>query len=198
MFVPPGNVNRDVVSGPIIIGFDGSPAARRALSEAGALFAPRRALIVVVWEAGRAFDLAMLPVGGLELAPAPLDIRTAFEVDRAMYESACQLAVHGAALARTAGLDAEGLAVADDVSVADTLIRLAQELDGQAIVIGDHDRSRLSELLLGSTARAVVERSPCPAVVVRAERNRPDGHPGPAPTARGSSSADHGRFGEKD
>lgn len=43
-------------SGPVIIGFDGTPASERVMHEAAALFAPRRALVVVVWEAGRAFD----------------------------------------------------------------------------------------------------------------------------------------------
>ena len=42
-----------------------------------------------------------------------------------MCRRAQQTAQHGEALAREAGLEAEGLAVADEISVADTLVRLA-------------------------------------------------------------------------
>ena len=61
-----------------------------------------------------------------------MDVRTAFEAETAAYQTAQRLAKQGAALARQAGLEADGLAVADDVTVADTLVRLARELDGQA------------------------------------------------------------------
>ena len=73
-------------TGPVIVGFDGTPAAERALREAAALLAPRPALVVVVWEAGRAFEAATLPVKALE-TPVPLDMRTAFEAERAAYEA---------------------------------------------------------------------------------------------------------------
>jgi nucleotide-binding universal stress UspA family protein len=154
-------------SRPVIIGFDGTPAAERALREAGALLAPHPALVVVVWEAGRAFDLAENPTQALEARPPTLDVRVAFEIDQAMHENAQRMARYGAALARAAGLDAEGLAVADDMTVADTLIRLARELDAPGIVVGAHGHGVLSELLLGSTSRAVLKRAPCPVVVVR-------------------------------
>ncbi|MCW2631117.1 MAG: hypothetical protein JWR88_79 [Pseudonocardia sp.] len=157
-------------SGPVIIGFDGSPAAERAVREAGALLAPARpALVVVVWEAGRAYDVMDIPSLALETPPVPLDIRTATEVDLAMYETAQRLAQHGANLAREAGLEAEGLAVADDVTVADTLVRLAEENSSPAVVVGSHGHSDLRDLVLGGTARSVVQHAPCPVVVVRGE-----------------------------
>jgi nucleotide-binding universal stress UspA family protein len=159
-------------SGPIIVGFDGTPAAQHALTEAAELFAPRRALVVVVWEAGRAFDLTTLPTQALEPPPITLDIRRGFELDQAMYEAAQRLAERGAAIGRDRGLDAEGLAVADDVTVADTLVRLAKERAAQAIVVGAHGHSALTELILGSTSRDVVRRAPCPVVIVRGEEPR--------------------------
>lgn len=149
----------------VVVGFDGSPAAERAVREAGALLAPRPALVVVVWEAGRAFDLVDIPAGVLESPPATLDVRTALELDEALYESAQRLAQHGAALAREAGLDAEGLAVADELAVADTLIRLVEEQHAQAVVVGSHGHGELRELLLGSTSRALLQHAPCPVVV---------------------------------
>jgi nucleotide-binding universal stress UspA family protein len=159
-------------SSPVIIGFDGSPAAERALRGAGALLAPRPALVVVVWEAGRAYDVLDIPT--LEAPVVPLDIRTATEIDLAMADAAQRLAQHGASLARELGLAAEGLAVADDMSVADTLIRLAKENSAPALVVGSHGHGQLRDLVLGGTARSVVQHAPCPVVVVRGERGDRD------------------------
>ena len=154
---------------PVVIGFDGSAAAERAVREAGALLAPRRALVVMVWEAGRAFDLGEIPAGLLESPPATLDIRTALALDDAMYQAAQRMAQHGAALAGEAGFDAEGLAVADDLTVADTLLRVVREHDGQALVVGSHGHGGLREVLLGSTTRALIQHAGCPVLVVRDE-----------------------------
>jgi nucleotide-binding universal stress UspA family protein len=70
--------------------------------------------------------------------------------------------------ARHLGLKAEGLAVADEVTVADTLLRLAGENDSQAIVVGNTTRRAITEILVGSTTRALLRRATCPVVVVRA------------------------------
>ena len=152
-------------TGPVIVGFDGTPASVRAVREAAALLAPRAALAVVVWEAGRRFQAATLPEKVLELPHATLDIRTAFEAEKAAYDAAQRLAEHGAPLAREAGLRADGLAGADDVTVADTLIRLARELDAQAVVVGTYHHRRLRRRVLGSTLAGLLGGAPCPVVV---------------------------------
>jgi nucleotide-binding universal stress UspA family protein len=157
-----------VGDGPVVIGYDGSPAARRAVREAGALLSVASALVVVVWEAGKAFDLMEVPALGLDLPPAGLDVRTAFAVDEAMYDQAQQLARQGAALAREAGFEtAEGLAVADELTVSDTLVRVAREQDAPALVVGSHGHTALGELLVGSTSRGVLRHAGRPVVVVR-------------------------------
>jgi nucleotide-binding universal stress UspA family protein len=104
-------------SGPIVIGYDGSPAAEHAVAEAGDLLSGRPALVVVVWNQGLGFELLELPTATIGLPPAQLDIRTALEIEKSMQERAQRLAQKGATLARDAGFDAEGLAVADDVDV---------------------------------------------------------------------------------
>jgi nucleotide-binding universal stress UspA family protein len=109
----------------------------------------------------------MLPTSSLGFLPAPLDFRRTMETDRSMYEHAQQLAERGADIARQVGLDAEGLAVADDITVADTLIRLATENDSQAVVVGAHGHSALGDLVLGHTSQTVVRHAPCPVIVVR-------------------------------
>jgi nucleotide-binding universal stress UspA family protein len=157
-------------SGPILIGYDGSEAADRALREGAALLAPRRALVVVVWEAGAAFETVEFPTAAVGLPPVPIDVRSAIEVDAAMCERAQRTAQQGEALAREAGLEAEGLAVADEITVAETLVRLAHERDAQALVVGAHGHGRLSEVLLGSTSRSVIRTAPCPVLVSPAAR----------------------------
>jgi nucleotide-binding universal stress UspA family protein len=160
-------------TGPVIVGFDGTPASVWAVRKAAALLAPRAALAVVVWEAGRNFQAATLPEKALELPPATLDIRAAFEAERAAYDDAQRLAQHGAALAREAGFQADGLAVADDVTVADTLVRLARELDAQAVVIGAHVHHGLTRLVPGRTLARLLHGAPCPVVVCAGPPVRP-------------------------
>jgi nucleotide-binding universal stress UspA family protein len=154
-------------SGKVVIGFDGTPIAEHAVREAAELLAPRTALVVVVWEPGRPFELAEIPTPAMGMPASALDIRTAMRAEQALLDSARQMAQWGALVAAEAGLDAEGLAVADEISVADTLVRIAGETGAQAIVVGSHRQGRLSELVLGSTSRGVIAKASCPVLVVR-------------------------------
>ena len=154
-------------SGPVLIAFDGSPTALRALREAAELLAPRAGLVVVVWEAGAAYDFATIPSASLELPPAQLDLRRAAELDQALYANAERLARHGAAVARSLGMPADALAVADELTVSETLVRIADEVDAAAIVVGRHDHGALHDVLVGSTAKGLLRRAPCPVLVVR-------------------------------
>ncbi|MDQ4133219.1 MAG: universal stress protein [Actinomycetota bacterium] len=156
MASPPGQ------TGPIIVGYDGSPKSRHALHRAAALLAPAPAVVVVVWEPGGAFE-AVEP--GIEAAP--IDIGGALEVDKAMSDRAQAEAEEGARLARQLGFDAEGVAVADELSVAETLLRVAADRQAAAIVVGTHGHKPVRDLLLGSTSRNIVGHADCPVVVVR-------------------------------
>jgi nucleotide-binding universal stress UspA family protein len=154
-------------TGPIIVGYDGSPSSQRAIDEAGALLSRHRALVVVVWEAGLGSALVDVPA----IPPAPIDVRVALEVDKTLYERAQRLAQHGAQLAEKAGLEADPLVVADTITVAETLVRLAREKDAQAIALGT-DGIGLTDVLLGGTTRGVIQHASCPVVVVREPKQR--------------------------
>jgi nucleotide-binding universal stress UspA family protein len=151
--------------GPVLIGYDGSRASEHALREAAELLAGSPGLVVVVWKAGLAFELIELPASSIGLPPAPLDVGTALDVDRSIYEAAQRGAARAAALAGELGLEAEPLVVAEapEVSVAETLVRLAGERDARALVVGAHAHGAM----LGRVSRDVVREARCPVVVIR-------------------------------
>ena len=152
-------------SGPVLIGYDGTAAAERALRETAELLGGREAVVVVVWKEALAFELVALPAASVGLPPAPIDVRTALEVDRSRFEAASRGAERAAELARELGLDAEPLVVADDpeTPVDETLVRVARERDAQVVAVGAHKHGPI----LGSISRGVVRNASCPALVVR-------------------------------
>jgi nucleotide-binding universal stress UspA family protein len=156
-------------SGPVVIGFDGTPAAEHAIREGGPLLAGRKMVVMVVWKQGLGFELVELPAAEIGLPPAPVDIHTALEIDRELLAAAESQAQRGVAIARQAGLDAEPLVVADDpgTAVHETIVRVADERDAAAILIGSHGHGPITELLLGATTRGVLRRANVPVVVVR-------------------------------
>jgi nucleotide-binding universal stress UspA family protein len=156
-----------MASGTAVVGFDGTTAAERAVREAGGLLAPRRVLVVVAIESGATFGAVLAPVLAAGLPATELEIRNAVQAEDAVIEQAINLARNGAALAQEVGLEAESLVVSDDVSVASTLLRVADEQDASVVVVGAHRRGALSQLLLGSTAKDVVKRARRPVLVVR-------------------------------
>lgn len=151
----------DTQRGTVVFGYDGSPASQRAIEMTAPILAPKRALVVTVWEPGTAYAV-LTPTAPL----APIDFQVAAELEEALYEDAQRTAEHGAAAARALGLEADGLAVVDTITVANTLARLAREHDASAIVVGSKGHSRVRELLLGSTTRGVIHDAPCPVCVV--------------------------------
>jgi nucleotide-binding universal stress UspA family protein len=148
--------------GPVLIAYDGTAAAERALRETSELLPGRKALVVVVYKTGLVFELVELPAG---LPPAPLDLRTALEIDQSLLEAARRGAEQAAATARELGLEAEPLVVSEDpeIPVDETLVSLARERDAQVVVVGAHKHGPI----LGSITRGVVRNASCPALVVR-------------------------------
>ena len=150
---------------PIVIGFDGSASAQRAIREAAALLGTRPALVVTVWEPGLAYA-ASVP-SSLDLPAAPVDVTTAAEIDDALDKRAHRLADEGAALAREAGFaSAEPVVAADESNVAETLVEIARKRDAQAIVVGSRGLSGLKARLAGSTSKHVLQHADRPVVVI--------------------------------
>jgi nucleotide-binding universal stress UspA family protein len=154
-----------VRTGPVVIGCDASPASVHALVEAAALLHGRTALVVTVWKPGLGFELIALPAAGSGLPPAPIDVSTALDTERAQFESAQRAAEQAAEFARQRGLQAAPLVVADDpeTPISETLLRIARERNAAAMVVGAHAHGPI----LGGIARAVVREAECPVLVVR-------------------------------
>jgi nucleotide-binding universal stress UspA family protein len=90
-------------------------------------------------------------------------------VDRlheASHQTAQARASEGAQLAREAGLAAEGRSVATEGSNWSALIRIADEEDALAVVVGSRGLSGLKQMLLGSTSSGLLHHSARPVVVV--------------------------------
>lgn len=151
----------------VIIGFDGSEVSERAIRLAATVLRPGPVLVVAVHEAGVAFDASL----GMDIQAAPVDYVATSMVDEAMEEGARLRATRGAELARELGLAAEPYVALDTGSVGETLVRLAEERQAVAIVVGAHRYRRMERMFLGSTSRQVLEHAPCPVLVVRAEED---------------------------
>ena len=55
---------------------------------------------------------------------------------------------------------------------AEAILRRAQELEAELIVVGSRGLNAVDRFLLGSTSTAVVHRAPCSVLVVRPQPNR--------------------------
>ena len=151
---------------PILIGYDGSDTARRAVREAAELFGSRRALVVTVWEPGLAYEAGAIEADPMMGMPIGVDPAAAREVDDASKAHADRVAEEGAASAKSLGLHAEPLAVADEGNVADAIVELARKREVAAIVVGSRGLTGLRARLEGSTSNAVARHASCPVVLV--------------------------------
>jgi nucleotide-binding universal stress UspA family protein len=156
--------------GPVVIAFDGSPAARAGVTAAGNLLAPRKAIVVTVWEEGLAYSPT---VTAADLGPMPpsIDPEAAHEVDQSLHERAERVSTEGAQLASSVGLDASPLAVPDEGNVAETIVDLAQQQNASAIVIGSRGLTGLRARLEGSTSKGISKRASCPVIVVHEDEH---------------------------
>jgi nucleotide-binding universal stress UspA family protein len=151
--------------GPILIAFDGSPASRRAVTDAARLLGPRRALVVTVWEPGLAYAMPEMRAEGL--VPAPMvDPGIARSVDQGVHSQAEQVAGEGAELARSLGLNAQPLAVPDERNIPETILRVAEENHASAIVVGSRGLSGVRARLEGSTTKGLLKHASSPVIVV--------------------------------
>ena len=142
---------------PVLICFDGSPDAVRAISVAGGLFNGRRAILLYVSPATEAKRVHTT-------ATHQLRQELLEEVRLAARRDAEAIADKGVRLASTAGLRPSPLVIDESGSLADTVVRAAAQTSSAAILVaGPHRRGHLQERHL---AHRLIDASTLPVVVV--------------------------------
>jgi len=138
---------------PILICYDGSDGANRAIAAAAALLKTRRAIVL---------NIAPLVTVVESFALAGPEPAVFEELNRA---GALEQARAGTKLALEAGLNAEPHA---DVAAPtwDGIVEVADEIGAAAIVIGSRGLTAARELLQGSVSHEVVEHAGRPVIVV--------------------------------
>lgn len=126
----------------IVVGYLPGAAGPRVLAGAvGEAEARARPLVVVNSATGGAYaDRGLVPLAELDEIRRDLQAR---------------------------GLQVEVRQAAEALSVADTLIDVAEEIGAELVVVGLRRRSRTGKFLLGSTAQTVLLRSPCDVLAIR-------------------------------
>lgn len=148
------------MAGLVVIGYDGSHDAQRAVELAAAVLRADAALVVNVWSTAT----TITQPGAAFAAPSP---PSEAEVRR-LEEAALQVAEDGAARARDAGLSAHAVVAqgASAEGIAKTLCDLAEARDATLVVVGRRGLSRLKEVVLGSVSNAAVHDGRRPVLVV--------------------------------
>jgi nucleotide-binding universal stress UspA family protein len=144
----------------ILICYDGSEEARRAIEAAGEVLSGRRAIVLNVGP-------TLIPAEALGLmTPAALDF------DHVNAASAQEVADQGAEVARRAGFEVEargGVAA----PVWQAIVTYAEIVDAPLIVLGARALNGMGELVKGSVSHKVAEHAGRPVLVVPP----PHGHP---------------------
>lgn len=153
----------------MVIAFDGSPTARRAVGYAGQFLRADRAVVLTVWSPMDRRDLG----GGAHAEPGsydydldgPPDPIDGDEVDIALAE-AQRINDEGLELALEVGLHAEPLRLAATYTVWQTIIDAADELDADLIVTGTRATTGFRSLIQSSVADHVLRRGHRPVLIV--------------------------------
>ena len=131
----------------IVVGYDGSEHARRALARAAALAKPGASLTVV-----SAARVTLHVRGGSAINPVDAEER-----DHALSEARSILA----------GLGAEATFVEGSGDPADVIVQEAENLGADLIIVGKQGLNFAKRWLIGSVSTKVVQHAHCDVLVVR-------------------------------
>ena len=162
LVVPEADVPRD---GPVLVAYDGSPAADEAVAAAGRLLPGRRALVIHAWESPLRHSLSGRALSGVpvtEIGEFTEDLETWLR------ETAEATVADGVELAKKAGLDAAGEAVESSSTAWRVLTATAETRDATVIVAGSQGHGGVASVLLGSVSAGLVHHAERPVLVVGA------------------------------
>ena len=145
---------------PVLLCYDGSTDATRAIEQSAELIGGGAALVLYVWLPPSALLLA----GRIVADDHPLGPALA-EFDGAAEREAEGVASEGADLASRAGFEATPRTERAGHGVWRTIIKVADEIDARAVVVGSHGRSAAASAVLGSVSHGVVNHCHRPVLV---------------------------------
>jgi nucleotide-binding universal stress UspA family protein len=149
----------DTKVGPLVVGFDGREESEKALDWAIAEATERRLRVV-------ALVVAQIPIDTVNaLDPSPVGFGTFPVVTPEGPPEIRPILEHARQKLADAGVDAS--VTWSYGSPADEILRLADEEDASAIVVGTHHHSAIARLLGGDVATTVVRAAHRDVVVAR-------------------------------
>jgi nucleotide-binding universal stress UspA family protein len=161
---------REVLPGPVLVGYDGTPEAAALVTRAAACAAGGE---VVVVHARRSLDNPRDTAVALRSCVHPQAVARVLEVvrehDAAAHAAAERALATGVALAQEAGAQASGICVAlrGERGVAEVLSAPAREVGAGGVVVGHHPPRRWWRLLgRWQTARVLARRLHVPVVAM--------------------------------
>jgi nucleotide-binding universal stress UspA family protein len=142
--------------GPLLLCYDGSEGAERAIRVAPVLVGSGRAarVLYAYKPTERSLGVAQAASGGRIDAPVIGETDAQRIVDA------------GVDVAREAGFEAEAMLVVADRRTAEIVSAVADELDAPGIVMGQRGLSGLKSAVLGSVSREVLNANHRPVVLV--------------------------------
>ena len=150
----------DAPAGPVLLCYDGSPAARAAIDTAAGVLAPAPAVVLHAWH-----PLSRILLKSPFFEPPGPFVGPAAELDAPGREAAERLAAEGAAAARDAGLDATPLVEIREHGAWRTIVLVAERLDARLVVLGSHGTSPVASRMLGSVAAGVAHHVTRPVLI---------------------------------
>jgi nucleotide-binding universal stress UspA family protein len=147
----------------ILIAYDGSADSRAAIEFSAKHLAAEPTVIVTVWEP-LLVQLQKYPLASAVVIPD--------EAGDELHVQAEQQAKEGAELALAAGLtDVTFRAVADNGSIWEKIVDVADEVDASLIVTGTRGLAGVRSVLLGSVSNHVLHHAHRPTLIVPPPKN---------------------------
>ena len=162
--------------GPVLLCYDGSDTARRAIVRAARVLGDGEGIVLTVWESLGSAILRHVPSGGGAFGRDVKGIAedVVDELDASIAERARETAAEGVALAVTEGFTARPLArraLAESaersaVTTWRAVLDVADEEAVDVIVLGSRGRSAVKSMVLGSVSYGVVHNSDRPVLII--------------------------------
>ena len=128
----------------ILVGFDGTEAAKEA--------------IAVAEQHARIFDATIILANSMVGGP---------EVPRKDFEQAEKSLEHQKSALIDKKIPCKTIMSVRGLEAGEDLVRLAKEHQADEVIIGVRRRSKVGKIIFGSTAQFVVLNAPCPVVTVK-------------------------------